>query len=376
LKPPLVKRAFTKPQRLLAAVLLGAAGIGADAYAEPYLAVRTGFKCVMCHVNPSGGGLRNTFGTAWARSEMPRRVVGAEPSDADDAAWTGELNRWLAVGGNLRSRLDHVDTPGRDEEAEFGVSRATVYGALRAIPGLLTVYVDGQIAPGGVITRETYALLTPASGRFTVKAGKFFLPYGLRLEDDSAFIRQVTGVNFDTPDHGVELGLELPRWTAQLAVTNGTAGGGDDDTPKQTSLNAAFVSRLWRVGASYNHNNSAFGDREMMGVYAGVRTGPIAWLAEIDTITDDVPSGQRELYVSLLEGNWQLARGHNLKLSYEYFDPADDVDEDERERYSLVWEATPMQMLQTRFGLRIYNGVPEAPATERNELFAELHVFF
>ena len=356
-----------------AAVLIGAAVLSAEAAAEPYLAVRSGFKCSMCHVNPTGAGMRNAFGNAWARSELPRRIVGA---DADGGAWTGEINRWLAVGGNLRSGLDYVDTPGADEEAEFGISRANLYAALRAIPGLLTVYVDEQVAPGGATAREAYALLTPSDGRFTVKAGRFFLPYGLRLEDDSAFIRQITGINMDTPDDGVEFGLELPRWSAQLAVTNGTAGGGDDDTNKQTSLKAAFVNRLWRIGASYNYNGSPLGEREMQGLYGGLRTGPISWLAEVDFVTDDTPTGEREMYVSLLEGNWRAAHGHNLKLSYEYFDPADDVDEDERERYSLVWEAAPMQMLQARFGLRIYNGVPEAPASDRDEVFAELHVFF
>src|SRR5690606_21165262 len=115
---------------------------------------------------------------------------------------------------NLRSGLDYVDTPDGDEDAEFGISRANLYLAMRAIPDLLTLYVDEQVAPGGATAREAYALLTPQNGRFTVKAGRFFLPYGLRLEDDSAFVRQVTGINMNTADDGVELGLELPRWSA------------------------------------------------------------------------------------------------------------------------------------------------------------------
>jgi hypothetical protein len=32
--------------------------------------------------------------------------------------------------------------------------------------------------------------------------------------------------------------------------------------------------------------------------------------------------------------------------------------------------------LQSRIGIRAYNGVPSAAATNRDELFAELHVYF
>jgi hypothetical protein len=35
-----------------------------------------------------------------------------------------------------------------------------------------------------------------------------------------------------------------------------------------------------------------------------------------------------------------------------------------------------MQLVQARGGLRVYNGVPLQPLTNRNEVFAELHVYF
>lgn len=357
-------------------IALVAALAATTAVAEPYLAVQTGLKCVTCHVNPSGGGMRNAFGQTWARNELAARIVTPPGTDAAEPGWTGEVQRYLAIGGDLRAGLTYDDTPGLDAESEFGISRATVYAALRAIPNLLTVYVDQQLAPGGALTREAYALVTPLGGRYTVKAGKFFLPHGTRLQDDTAFVRQITGINFDSPDHGVELGLELPRWSAQLAVTNGTAGGGENDSTKQTSLSATHVRPRWRIGASYNYNDADLGDREIRAAFVGFRTGPIAWLAEADLITDDGPLGERDTYVSLLEGNWRLRRGHNLKVTYEYFDPDDDVDEDERERYSMVWELSPMQNLQSRIGLRFYNGVPEDAASNRDFFFAELHLYF
>ncbi|MGI9203340.1 MAG: hypothetical protein ACR2Q3_04995, partial [Woeseiaceae bacterium] len=78
----------------------------------------------------------------------------------------------------------------------------------------------------------------------------------------------------------------------------------------------------------------------------------------------------------LLEANWLLRSGHNVKISYDYFDPDDDLSEDHQVRYSLIWEFTPIQFLQGRFGARLYDGTPQVNRQNRDEFFAELHGFF
>src|SRR5687768_6117376 len=293
-------------QSLVVAVLFAFALLPGAAMAEPYLAVASGLKCGNCHVNPSGGGKRNAFGTLYARNEISARAVelveGRSP-------WTGDVvSRWFAVGGDFRGGYSSVDIPGFAETSDTDVSRATVYAEFRALPNLLSLYVDQKIAPDDSENREAYLLLKPKQGKFTVKAGQMFVPFGLRLEDDNAFVRQATGINFLTPDDGLELGLELAKWSAQLAVIEGQAGADD-----QISASAVYVQPRWRVGASVNTSEDAFGDREMQSVFAGLKTGPISWLAEVSLISDQSPFRERDFYASLLEGNWRLRKGHNLK---------------------------------------------------------------
>jgi hypothetical protein len=339
------------------------------ALAEPYLAVESGLKCVSCHVNPSGGGKRNAFGTLYARNQISARALELREGRSP---WTGEvISRWLAVGGDFRGGYESVDVPGFADESGTDVSRATVYAEIRLVPELLSVYVDQKIAPDDSENREAYLLVKPLAGKLTLKAGQMFVPFGLRLQDDDTFVRQATGVNFLTPDDGVELGVELAKWSAQLAVIEGASGADD-----QISASAAYVQPRWRVGASVNTSEDAFGDREMQSVFAGLKTGPVSWLAELSLVEDRAPAGRRELYATLLEGNWRLRKGHNLKLGYEYLEPDRDRDEDQQERYSFVWEYSPLQFVQSRVGVRRYNGIPNIAASNRDQVFAELHVYF
>ena len=108
-----------------------------------------------------------------------------------------------------------------------------------------------------------------------------------------------------------------------------------------------------------------------------MKTGPVAWLAEVDLINDDLAnSPEQDAIATLLEANWLVRRGHNVKVSYDYFDPDDDLEENHQVRYSLIWEYTPIQFLQSRFGARFYDGVPQFDLQNRDEFFAEIHGFF
>lgn len=344
-----------------------------DVVAEPYLAVEKGMTCSTCHAHPGGGGMRNAYGNVYAQSELPAERIG----DAQQPLWNGAVLDWLSVGADFRGAYQYIDTPNTPETSDFSVSRATVYVQANLIPNRLSLYVDQQVAPGGSLNREAYARLKGKSGKMFFAAGQFYLPYGWRLQDDTAFVRAVTGINFSNPDRGVQFGYESGPWSSIVSLTNGTGGGPELDTGKQLSFVTNYVQNRWRVGFSANTNDDDLGDRNMANIFGGIRTGPISWLAEVDWIEDEVLTGpKRNSIASLIEANWQIRKGHNLKFSHDWFDPDDDIDEDEQARWSILWEYTPMQFLQGRFGLRIYDGIPQVDSQNRDVFFAELHAFF
>jgi hypothetical protein len=355
------------------------------ASAEPYLAVRSGSKCIACHVNPAGGGKRNEFGAAFGQTALVRErldlktgvAISSAGAAAESALWTGKLNDHVAIGGDLRANAQSVKESGRDASFAFNQTRAQLYLELKAIGDRLTFYLDERVAPGAATNRETFAMLWFADRTAYFKAGKMFVPFGLRIEDDTAFIRQVTGMTFNSSDDGVEGGLEVGPWSAQVSMTNGQGGAAEISRGKLVGGSASFVQRAWRMGLSVSSNFNGAADRRMQSVFGGMQVGSVSALASAVFVTDEAtPIGRLRQRAGLVEANVEVARGQNLKFTYEHHDPNLDVREDQRARYSAVWEFAPFQFTQFRLGARKGDGIPQNKALNASELFAQWHAFF
>jgi hypothetical protein len=343
-----------------------------SARAEPYIAVQLGLKCGQCHVNPTGGGLRTTFGDIFAQTVLP-----AQRLDTGLDNWTGQLGSYLRAGGDLRFDAQVAQVPHAPSVQEFSLEQARVYLDANVIPDRLLAYVDEQVAPGGALDREAYVLYWSAAHDWYLKAGQMYLPFGLRLQDQTAFILTATGINMTTPDQGVEFGWERGHWDAQIAVSNGTAGGAVTSDGKQYSTQLIYVESVWRLGAAANLNDQAGGSKSAYGIFGGIRTGPISWLAQVEATNDaSIANGQGKQLAALLEADWLIARGNNLKITDEYLNPDRAVPNGAETRWSLVYELTPIQFAQLRAGFRWNDGIPQDPAEHQKLYFVELHGFF
>lgn len=366
-------------------LVLMATGSWRPAQAEPYLAVREGFKCSQCHVNMTGGGKRNSYGVLFAQTRLPARTISAEdlpPALRTDSGtfFDGVLNDHISIGGNLRVNNTSLRATGQTNRNSFGFGEGNLYLEGNLVGKALTFYVDETLAPGGAYNREAFLLVRGVPKDCYAKFGRFLLPYGFRLLDDGAFIREATGFTYATPDVGAEIGYEPGPWSLSLAATNGTQGGADNNTDKQISGILAWVKKSGRVGLSLTHNKGVGTTREAGGVFAGYHYGRFAILGELDRVRDlnsgVAPATEVTQNIRFLEVDYLLKKGWNLKLQSEFLDPNRGVAEDELTRYTVGVEPFLTQFAQVGVFFRHTAGPPQDIRARRSTVTAEVHFFF
>lgn len=347
------------------------AGLQFSSHAEPYLAIKNNLQCSGCHVNPNGGGQRNEFGRIYGASIL------AESTSKLNAAEFGKLNKYIDLGANARfnAMIQRNKQQENNTSKSFEISSAQVYLHLKVPETGLSFYLDQQVAPGSAINREAFVMYQFENADF-IKAGKIFLPYGLRIEDDSAFIRQATGMNFDNSDNGIEYGSNFGNTHVNVYISNGTsqASNNDDSFLFGTRIEHHFSS--FRIGTSALLND---GDQEtqMLNLYGGSQLGDFTLLAEVDYIRIESQNGNTiSQLATLAEINYQWRAGWNIKLTAEYFDPDNDIEENEQTRYSVIGEYTPLSNVQLRFGIRSKQDIPQKLQQNNDLFFIQSHFYF
>ena len=344
-------------------------GVSLNALAEPYLAVKSGIKCSSCHVNPIGGGLRTNFGNIYGQSVLPEEMSDVISPDF------GKIGEWLTTGGNFRFNGQHITDDADNEASTFTVDSAQVYVAVSPEGSPLTFYVDQQIGPGAAVNREAWVMYRFSNNNY-LKAGKMYTPFGLRLEDDSALVRQATGFNFDSSDNGVELGLEYATATVNLFVMNGTGAVSNNDDRFLYGVRVEKLFNRFRLGSSVVYNDGDADTQEIFNLYGGLAWNDFTFLWEADYIKFSGVEEDTEQWVGLFEVNYQAMKGLNLKLTSEYFDPDINVSEDQETRYSFVAEYAPVSNLQLRAGVRIADSIPQRPQRSSDKIFIQTHLYF
>jgi hypothetical protein len=355
--------------------------------AEPHFAFREGYKCSACHVNKTGGGKRTAdFGAIFTQTYFTPLWQKATENAQD---FSTDLNEFISIGGDFIavnetqfSVDDKLKANGtttnyaRDTQNSFAIDSGSFYLEAQLVPNTLSFYLDETVAPGGASSREAFILIQNLPHQSYIKAGRMLLPYGIRVWDDETFIRQVTGFNYDNQDMGVELGIEPGNLSLSLALSNGTQGSRDDNTGKQiSSVGSLFLPNII-LGGSFSYNKSRGIENTLAGPFAALALGAVTLQGEVDWIKSSSSTLDQTQFVAYGSLEYWMKESINLRLAYDFLNPFDTLEEDERSRVTLGFDAYLTPFLSASAYYKMKQSIPQDIRGNADALTVGLHGFF
>jgi len=358
-----------------ALLLLLAAAFAGSAPALPRFASRNGAKCQSCHINPTGGAMRQPNGVQYGREQLPVPTWSKEYVLED---FSNVITNVLGVGADFRTLYFSRQVPGAAARSGFYQMQGDLYLNLR-IAKKVNFFLKKGLRNGF----EAYGLfnILPASGH--VKVGKFLPNYGTRIDDHTAYIRQVTGMS---PEQGrVErTGLEAAVSPGPFTLTGGIYNADEGDLPP-TSSSKAFLGRLEGMFTLAPELFLGLGGNVLTKKVAGVTStfyggmGSFSWggltlFGEVDLVKYKYPVGATiSGLVTYIEADYVVTPGLDLKLAYDFHDFDLDYKTGTIARYSIGLEFFPLSGVELR---PIYRIVKENPNSgNKNELDLLLHLY-
>lgn len=353
--------------------------------ALPRFALMTGTKCGSCHVNPTGGQMRNDFGTAYSAEKLPLEAL-----KDTEFTFSGKLNDNISIGGDYRSQLIY-DSYGADSQAiGFQAMTASLYGTVKLTAKIQFFFRYDMINSiynnyGG---QEIFGIAKILPGAWYIKGGDFLPNYGWRVDDHTIYTRggNIVGYAGFKSGQGLfflpnykDVGLEIAGYIAGINISGGVFNGSGNSRPIDLSNTKAFVSHVDYMGSvsslNYLIGGSVYnyGNRSMGGLNAGFAVGDIVVLGEVDWAKNLPALAGAQSFAGLGEIDFRPMQGIWMTGRYEVFDPTDTVRGDAYKRIVLGMEIFPYSFVELRPQYRINL---EKAAINNDQVVVQMHLWF
>lgn len=302
-----------------AALAVLAIGLAVPAAALPRYAARYNQKCSLCHVNPSGAGLRTLYAS---QDLVPNEMAWNAPKPEILEGVSPQIAKNITIGTDVRTIHDHSDQ--RIQSTDFFEMQGDVYLSFQMGPKTL-LYYDGGISGNKDVFGMAYVL--PVTGGY-VKVGRFLPSYGWTLDDHTAFVRADLG--YAPPgnrDVGVEIGASPGHLDASAALTNGDRGATlSGDSKYAATANGTYRFRVARVGAALGvegyHAPGPLGTFQSGGAHGYVSCHGVTLVSQADVYRNDPPGGTGPTgVVTSHELSCLLRKGLEAIATFDFDDP-------------------------------------------------------
>jgi hypothetical protein len=296
--------------------------------------------CGVCHADPSGGETLTPYGRAQSDLLLRMRYDGKSPEEVEpgkSSSFLGFLetpqNVMLGGSGRVASTLKdseyrlfpmQLDLYGQFRFGDFffggsaGVSKVPAGSPHARAAQVTTNQGDGW----NMISRNHYVGLDFAEQKFTARAGRLNLPFGIRIPEHTMWVREATRTDRESDQqHGLALAYNSDIAHAEGMAILGNYQVGPDEFRERgysfffevlaESRAAIGVSSLYTYAKRDRLTLETNVARGAHGAFTRLAIGePFALLGEMNLLTDST----RELgYVGFLQGDYEIVQGvHGL----------------------------------------------------------------
>ena len=375
---------MTRTRRVRTFGLLALAGLSAlgalQAFALPRYSARYEQYCELCHVNPTGGGMRS----AYASQELvPKEFAWSPATPAMLADIDPKIAKHVSIGTDFREIYYAADpSAGQAVQQGFFQMQGDVYLSFQ-LDSAFTLYYNRGLTN----TYELFGIAHWHSGDGYIKAGRFVPSYGWRFDDHTMYVRSEQG--FFPPaftDVGLELGFQPKRLDLQVAILNGNRGStSDNDRQLAAALNVTYRLHAGPLAAAvgaegFTHpSGQGTEGQDSGGAHGYLSVWNVTWVGEADLIQNDPTTGPVVTgFVTSHEFSYLAHQGLELMGTYDFFDPDRDLKSGARSRWGGGVTVMPRSflVLQALYRRTTFDSGSALSGSDFNEGVFQIHFIY
>ncbi|MCK6615129.1 MAG: hypothetical protein L6Q47_12895 [Ignavibacteriaceae bacterium] len=357
--------------------------LSGEIFSLPRFSVRSGGKCIDCHVNPTGGTMRNESGWKWGKNNLVMwKSDGEESSPASNM-----IGENVSYGLDFRTQYLYSQEHGK---SDFQNMTGSLYFNAE-LNDKISLFARNDFVWG---IWEAYGIANVFKSGY-IKAGVFTPNYGIRLDDHTAYTRggdlglthtSSGGLIYDPRylETGVEFGYnfgELAFATMSVGRQGGFASAAPFSKDPSYTARVEFTPEVsdnftFMAGANYaSHKQTLFPgwrDFSYAGGFLGFGAAGFTLLAEYD-IASNYRAADTTSNVVMVELSYKIKRGLDAVVRYDRYDRNTDGEGDVTSHLIVGLEYFPVSFMEIRPQFRLFTA--DDP-TKKNSVVLQFHFWY
>jgi hypothetical protein len=347
----------------------------------PRFALQQKDKCISCHINPTGGVMRNENGFYFGKN-----VVSMSSPRDKDLILSPKLTENISLGFDYRSQFIYSQEKDR---ADFQDMTGSIYlnaSISRSIDVLARYDFINSIW-------EAYGVARILPNDSYIKVGSFVPYFGIRIDDHTSYtkggdfgllfsIGTLQGLIYNPlyTEAGIELGANISDWgliTASVGKSKFNASLTTDPTfTSRLEVNSAIDNISYFIGGSFASTKVRAAGKRLNTIlysgFVGIGTQDFSLMGEYD-VANDLLAQDIKSNAMMIEASYLLTVGLEAILRYDKFDPNKDIENDELAHLVFGFEFFPYTFIELRPQYRINL---EEPSRNNNAFVLQFHFWY